>query len=416
MGEGMVATVLDALIKDFTEKLRGDLRAAGSPMAGAHDARGAAGRGPGRRRHRRPGGPDRPVFRGNGEYDYVCAACGNVLAAGDGPGVHEPAGAGPLRPLPHGQHRGRGPGAGGSPPGGGVTDGRGPGAGATAAADDGRSASAACRARRTSGSSAARAASSTTCSCRGCCTARCCAARSRTRGSSRSTPPPRSRTRKVHAVITGARPRGARAGVDADDVGRHPGGAGHRQGPLPGPGGRVRDRRRPLLGARRAGADRGRVRAAAGGGRSAARARRRRAGDPRRRPGPHRQPHLRLGGRRRGRPPSGRSPTPTWSSSRRWSSRARIPAPMETCGAVAEFDRVSGKLTMWCTTQAPHAHRTLYAAITRPARAQDPGRLARHRRRLRQQGAGVPGLRVRRGGGDDHRHGRSSGWRTAPRT
>jgi aerobic carbon-monoxide dehydrogenase large subunit len=40
------------------------------------------------------------------------------------------------------------------------------------------------------------------------------------------------------------------------------------------------------------------------------------------------------------------------------------PAPMETCGAVAEFDRVSGKLTVWCTTQAPHAHRTLYAMIS----------------------------------------------------
>ncbi len=39
------------------------------------------------------------------------------------------------------------------------------------------------------------------------------------------------------------------------------------------------------------------------------------------------------------------------------------PAPMETCGAVAAFDRVSGKLTMWSTTQAPHAHRTLYAQI-----------------------------------------------------
>jgi ribosomal protein S27AE len=24
--------------------------------------------------------PDRPVFRGNGGYDYVCVACGNVLA------------------------------------------------------------------------------------------------------------------------------------------------------------------------------------------------------------------------------------------------------------------------------------------------------------------------------------------------
>ena len=40
------------------------------------------------------------------------------------------------------------------------------------------------------------------------------------------------------------------------------------------------------------------------------------------------------------------------------------PAPMETCGAVADFDRVSGKLTLWCTTQAPHAHRTLTALVT----------------------------------------------------
>jgi carbon-monoxide dehydrogenase large subunit len=40
------------------------------------------------------------------------------------------------------------------------------------------------------------------------------------------------------------------------------------------------------------------------------------------------------------------------------------PAPMETCGAVAEYDSVSGKLTLWCTTQAPHAHRTFYALLT----------------------------------------------------
>jgi phage FluMu protein Com len=24
--------------------------------------------------------PDRPVFRGNGAYDYVCGSCGNLLA------------------------------------------------------------------------------------------------------------------------------------------------------------------------------------------------------------------------------------------------------------------------------------------------------------------------------------------------
>ena len=40
------------------------------------------------------------------------------------------------------------------------------------------------------------------------------------------------------------------------------------------------------------------------------------------------------------------------------------PAPMETCGAVAAFDRVSEKLTLWCTSQAPHAHRTVYAQLT----------------------------------------------------
>jgi aerobic carbon-monoxide dehydrogenase large subunit len=37
------------------------------------------------------------------------------------------------------------------------------------------------------------------------------------------------------------------------------------------------------------------------------------------------------------------------------------PAPLETCGAVAEYDRAGGKLTLWSTTQAPHAHRTMYA-------------------------------------------------------
>ena len=39
------------------------------------------------------------------------------------------------------------------------------------------------------------------------------------------------------------------------------------------------------------------------------------------------------------------------------------PAPLETCGTVADLDKVSGKLTVWSTTQAPHAHRTLYALV-----------------------------------------------------
>ncbi|MGI8532761.1 MAG: molybdopterin cofactor-binding domain-containing protein, partial [Geodermatophilaceae bacterium] len=39
------------------------------------------------------------------------------------------------------------------------------------------------------------------------------------------------------------------------------------------------------------------------------------------------------------------------------------PAPMETCGAVADYDPIDGKLTLYETTQAPHAHRTLYAIV-----------------------------------------------------
>jgi aerobic carbon-monoxide dehydrogenase large subunit len=39
------------------------------------------------------------------------------------------------------------------------------------------------------------------------------------------------------------------------------------------------------------------------------------------------------------------------------------PAPMETCGAVADFDRIAGKLTLWETTQAPHAHRSMFAEL-----------------------------------------------------
>jgi aerobic carbon-monoxide dehydrogenase large subunit len=39
------------------------------------------------------------------------------------------------------------------------------------------------------------------------------------------------------------------------------------------------------------------------------------------------------------------------------------PAPMETCGSVANMDKITGKLTLWCNTQAPHAHRTVYALV-----------------------------------------------------
>ncbi len=39
------------------------------------------------------------------------------------------------------------------------------------------------------------------------------------------------------------------------------------------------------------------------------------------------------------------------------------PAPMETCGSVAFLDKVTGQLTLYTTSQAPHAHRTVYAMV-----------------------------------------------------
>jgi len=39
------------------------------------------------------------------------------------------------------------------------------------------------------------------------------------------------------------------------------------------------------------------------------------------------------------------------------------PAPLETCGCVADVDPATGKCTIWLTSQAPHAHRTLFALV-----------------------------------------------------
>ena len=40
------------------------------------------------------------------------------------------------------------------------------------------------------------------------------------------------------------------------------------------------------------------------------------------------------------------------------------PCPLETCGCVASMDKVTGKLTVWGTFQAPHAVRTIASLIT----------------------------------------------------
>jgi aerobic carbon-monoxide dehydrogenase large subunit len=39
------------------------------------------------------------------------------------------------------------------------------------------------------------------------------------------------------------------------------------------------------------------------------------------------------------------------------------PAPLETCGCVADYNPATTKLTLWETSQAPHAHRTLFALV-----------------------------------------------------
>jgi aerobic carbon-monoxide dehydrogenase large subunit len=39
------------------------------------------------------------------------------------------------------------------------------------------------------------------------------------------------------------------------------------------------------------------------------------------------------------------------------------PAPLETCGCVADVSPATGKVTIYMTSQAPHAHRTLFAMV-----------------------------------------------------
>ena len=70
-------------------------------------------------------------------------------------------------------------------------------------------------------------------------------------------------------------------------------------------------------------------------------------------------------------------------------------ASIETCGCLADFNPVEGHLTVYMTTQAPHAIRTVLGAGGGACRAvggEDPRDFARHRGRVRREGAGVPGV------------------------
>ena len=190
--------------------------------------------------------------------------------------------------------------------------------------------------------------------------------------------------------------------VDADAVARRPGRARHGQGALPGPGGRVRHRDRPLRGARRARPHRGRLRAAAPGRRREAGSGPRRPGDPRRPRGPHRQPHLRLGGRRPG--GHGRG---VRRGGRRLVLRDALPARAPGADGDLRRDRLQGRGHRQDhdlddhagAARAPHDLRAGGGA----ARARDPGDRPGHRRRVRQQGRHLPRLRLRGRRHDPHR-------------
>ena len=176
-------------------------------------------------------------------------------------------------------------------------------------------------------------------------------------------------------------------GVDADAVLRHAGRARHRQGALPGPGGRVRRRRGPLLGPRRARTHRRRIRGRCRPSSTPSKAMDAgRPGHPRRQGGQDRQPHLRLGVRRQGEDRRGLRRRRGRRRRRTSSTRACTRRRWRRAASVADMDPVTGKLTLWCNTQAPHAHRTVYALVAglpeHKIRVISPG----HRRRLRQQG------------------------------
>ena len=146
---------------------------------------------------------------------------------------------------------------------------------------------------------------------------------------------------------------------------------------------------------RRARADRRRVRAAARDRQRPQGARRRRPAHPRRQGRPARQPREPDCGRRATRRPR------TRVRRGRHDRDAGHHLPALPPGAARDVrddrrlqpgDRAARPLQRQPgAARAPHGVR----AGRRPRRAHDPDHVQRHRRRLRQQGAGVPGLRVR---------------------
>ena len=139
--------------------------------------------------------------------------------------------------------------------------------------------------------------------------------------------------------------------------------------------------------------DRGRLRAAARHRQPVPGARTRRAGDPRRQDRPGRQRHLQLGSRRRG----GHRPG-LRAGRRHLQAGTALPAEPPFTDRVLRLGRglQPGHLEAHRLHDHPGAahHPRGGRDGGRAARADDPDRLARHRRRLRQQGADLPRLRL----------------------
>src|SRR5256712_9456315 len=62
------------------------------------------------------------------------------------------------------------------------------------------------------------------------------------------------------------------------------------------------------------------------------------------------------------------------------------PSPLETCGIVADVNPATGHATLYMTSQAPHAHRTLFAIVAGPPEQKNPINSPGIGRGLRQKG------------------------------
>jgi len=155
----------------------------------------------------------------------------------------------------------------------------------------------------------------------------------------------------------------------------------------------LRHRGRPVRRQGRVRGDRGRLRAAAAYREPVAGAGARRAGHPRRQGEPGRQRHLQLGGRRQG------GHRPRLRAGRRdLQARAALPAEPPVADRVLRLHRGLQPGDLEAHRLHDHPGAAHYPRRGRDGgrtpRAHDPDHLARHRRRLRQQGARLPRIRV----------------------